>query len=220
MPTFRSPDPWVTVKGKIIDSQTGKPLGAKIIYERLPDGLESGIAQSNPTTGEYELTLPAGKLYGIRAEAENMMSESQNLDLTAIKEDRTIDRDFDLDPIKVAAIAEESSIALNNVFFDFDKAVLKPESFPELNRLVNMMMERGTMQVEVEGHTDATGPERYNLELSRRRAEAVVRYLSENGVPKNRLSVKFFGENNPIETNETPVGRSRNRRVEFKIDKL
>jgi outer membrane protein OmpA-like peptidoglycan-associated protein len=148
------------------------------------------------------------------------MSESQNLDLTAIKEDRTIDRDFDLDPIKVAAIAEESSIALNNVFFDFDKAVLKPESFPELNRLVNMMMERGTMQVEVEGHTDATGPERYNLELSRRRAEAVVRYLSENGVPKNRLSVKFFGENNPIETNETPVGRSRNRRVEFKIVKL
>jgi outer membrane protein OmpA-like peptidoglycan-associated protein len=47
-----------------------------------------------------------------------------------------------------------------------------------------------------------------------------VRYLSENGVPKNRLSVKFFGENNPIETNETPVGRSRNRRVEFKIVKL
>jgi outer membrane protein OmpA-like peptidoglycan-associated protein len=58
------------------------------------------------------------------------------------------------------------------------------------------------------------------LELSRRRAEAVVRYLGEKGVPKNRVSVKFFGENNPIETNETPAGRSKNRRVEFKIVKL
>jgi outer membrane protein OmpA-like peptidoglycan-associated protein len=220
LPILRSPEPWVTVRGKIIDSETGKPLGAKIIYERLPDGLESGIAQSNPANGEYEITLPAGKLYGIRAEAENMMSESQNLDLTGIKEDQTIDRDFNLDPIKVAAIAEESSIVLNNVFFDFDKSVLKPESFPELDRLVKVMQDRGTMQVEVSGYTDATGPEQYNLELSKRRANAVVKYLADHGIDKDRLAVKFFGESNPVESNDTVSGRSKNRRVEFKIAKM
>ncbi|HEX5170343.1 MAG TPA: OmpA family protein [Cyclobacteriaceae bacterium] len=220
LPILRSPEPWVTVRGKIIDSQTGQPLGAKIIYERLPDGLESGIAQSNPATGEYELTLPAGKMYGIRAEAANRISESQNLDLSGITEDRVIQKDFNLDAIKVATIAEESSIVLNNVFFDFDKSVLKPESYPELDRLVKIMNEKGTMEVEISGYTDATGPEQYNLELSRRRANAVTRYLKEHGIANGRLTVKFFGENNPIESNDTVAGRSKNRRVEFKIAKL
>jgi outer membrane protein OmpA-like peptidoglycan-associated protein len=221
LPILRSPEPWVTVRGKIVDSETGQPLGAKIIYERLPDGLESGIAQSNPETGEYELTLPAGKMYGIRAEALNKMSESQNLDLTGITEDKVIDnRDFNLDPIRVAAIAEESSIVLNNVFFDFDKSILKEESYPELDRLVKIMKDKGTMQVEVSGHTDAMGPERYNLELSRKRANAVANYLSEQGIEKSRLKVNFFGESNPVDSNETVDGRSKNRRVEFKIAKL
>jgi outer membrane protein OmpA-like peptidoglycan-associated protein len=221
LPILRSPEPWVTVRGKIIDSETGQPLGAKIIYERLPDGLESGIAQSNPATGEYELTLPGGKMYGIRAEALNKMSESQNLDLSGITEDKVIDnRDFNLAPIRVAAIAEESSIVLNNVFFDFDKSVLKAESYPELDRLVKIMKEKGTMQVEVSGYTDAMGPERYNLELSRKRANAVANYLSDHGIEKSRLKVNFFGENNPVDTNDTVEGRSKNRRVEFKIAKL
>jgi outer membrane protein OmpA-like peptidoglycan-associated protein len=221
LPILRSPAPWVTVRGKIIDSETGQPLGAKIIYERLPDGLESGIAQSNPATGEYELTLPGGKMYGIRAEALNKISESQNLDLSGITEDKVIDnRDFNLDPIRVAAIAEESSIVLNNVFFDFDKSVLKAESYPELDRLVKIMKDKGTMHVEVSGHTDAMGPERYNLELSRKRANAVANYLSDHGIEKSRLKVNFFGENNPVDTNDTVEGRSKNRRVEFKIAKL
>ncbi len=220
LPILRSPEPWVTVRGKIIDSETGQPLGAKIIYERLPDGLESGISQSNPATGEYELTLPAGKLYGIRAEAPDRMSESQNLDLTGITEDRVIDRDFNLDPIKVATIEEDASIVLNNVFFDFDKSVLKPESYPELDRMIKIMNDKATIHVEVSGHTDATGPENYNLELSKRRANAVAKYLSDHGIDKGRLSVKFFGESNPIESNDTVSGRKKNRRVEFKIAKM
>src|SRR5690348_12265224 len=93
----------------------------KIIYERLPDGKEVGIAQTNPVTGEYEIRLPAGHLYGVRAEAKEMMSESQNLDLRNITSDQVIDhRDFMLEPIKMAPIQENITITLNNVFFDFD----------------------------------------------------------------------------------------------------
>ncbi|NJM24822.1 MAG: carboxypeptidase regulatory-like domain-containing protein, partial [Bacteroidia bacterium] len=86
------------MKGKVVDSN-GNPVSAKIVYERLPDGKEMGIAQTNPRTGEYEIRLPGGNLYGVRAEADNMISESQNLDLRNISQDQVIDhKDFDLEP--------------------------------------------------------------------------------------------------------------------------
>lgn len=221
LPILRKPEAWVTVRGKIVDSETGEPIGAKIIYERLPEGQETGIAQTNPETGEYEIRLPGGSLYGIRAEAPDKISESQNLDLRDVTEDRTIDnRDFTLANIRVAPIAEDVTVVLNNVFFDFDKAVLKPESYPELDRVAEMMTDRQDMQIEVSGHTDAMGPEWYNQALSQRRAKAVVTYLTEKGIDGRRIKVEYFGESKPIDSNETNEGRSKNRRVEFKILKL
>jgi OmpA-OmpF porin, OOP family len=221
LPIVRSPEPWVTVRGKIVDKTTGKPIGAKIIYERLPDGKEMGIAQSNPETGEYEIRLPGGYLYGIRAEAEGKISESQNLDLRNAKADQVIEHeDFNLQPIELATVQENVTIVLNNVFFDFDKAVLKPESFPELDRVVKLMNEKTTIQIEIAGHTDATGPDDYNLGLSERRAKSVIKYFSGKGIAADRLNVAFFGETKPVESNENKEGRRKNRRVEFKILKM
>ena len=221
LPILRSPDPWVVVKGKIIDARTGEPLGAKIIYERLPDGQELGIAQSDPRTGEYEIRLPAGQLYGIRAEATDRISENQNLDLRNITNDQIIDKkDFTLDPIGVSAVEENVTIVLNNIFFDFDKATLKAESFPELNRIVSLMHEREGMQIEIAGHADATGPEAYNLKLSERRASSVVQYLRDKEISSDRITTVFHGEKKPVAPNTTVDGRRRNRRVEFKILKL
>ena len=221
LPIVKNPEPWVTVRGKIVDAETGKPMAAKIIYERLPDGKSVGIAQSNPETGEYEIRLPGGHLYGVRAEANGRISESQNLDLRNISADQVIDhKDFNLEPIRVADIKENITIVLNNVFFDFDKATLKSESFPELDRIVSLMKEKSSMQIEIAGHTDATGPEQYNLGLSERRAKSVMNYLLGKNIEKERITVLFFGEKKPVESNETIDGRRKNRRVEFKILKL
>ena len=221
LPILQSPDPWVIVRGKIIDARTGNPVGAKIIYERLPDGAQLGISQSDPRTGEYEIRLPGGDLYGIRAEATDMISENQNLDLRNVTRDQVIEaKDFRLDPIGVSAVEEDATIVLNNIFFDFDKATLKSESFPELNRIVSLMNERGTMQIEIAGHADATGPEAYNLQLSERRAKSVVNYLIGKGIAQNRISVVSHGEKKPVAPNTTPEGRRKNRRVEFKIIKI
>lgn len=221
LPIVKNPEPWVTVKGKIIDKATGKPVGAKIIYERLPDGKDVGIAQSNPETGEYEIRLPAGQLYGVRAEAAGKVSESQNLDLRDVKADQVIENeDFSLQPIEVVTVQPNVIIVLNNVFFDFDKATLRPESFPELNRVVDLLKEKNTMQIEIAGHTDATGPEQYNLGLSERRARSVMNYLTGKGVAGERVTVVFFGEQKPVDDNATKEGRKKNRRVEFKILKL
>jgi outer membrane protein OmpA-like peptidoglycan-associated protein len=221
LPILRSPEPWVTVKGKLIDAETGKPIGAKIIYERLPDGTDVGIAQSNPETGEYEIKLPAGHLYGVRAEAKDHISESQNLDLRNVTSDMVIEnKDFTLQPIQVARIDENVTITLNNIFFDFDKAVLKPESFSELNRIVTLMNERAGMKVEITGHTCDIGEDNYNMGLSERRAKAVSKYLLDKGISAERIAVKFFGETQPSVPNTNLENRRKNRRVEFKIVKI
>jgi OOP family OmpA-OmpF porin len=218
LPIMKSPEIWVTVKGKLVDSKTGEPIGAKVIYEKLPDGTVAGIAQSNPSTGEYEIKLPAGHLYGIRAEAKDHISENQNLDLRNITSATVIEhKDFVLAPIEVARIEENAQITLNNIFFDFDKAILKPESFPELDRIVELMNTRATMQVNIAGHTDATGDRQYNKDLSKRRATAVQKYLVGKRINEARISVSFYGESKPIDTNATKEGRRKNRRVEFKI---
>lgn len=220
LPILKSPDPWVIVKGKIVDPK-GNPLGAKIIYERLPDGHELGIAESDPATGEYEIRLPGGNMYGIRAEAADRISENQNLDLRNITHDQIIEnKDFTLENIQLSAVEENVTLVLNNIFFDFDQATLKPESFPELNRIISLMNEKTGMQIEIAGHADATGPEQYNLKLSEKRARSVVRYLNEKGIAKNRISVVYLGESKPIAPNTTVDGRRRNRRVEFKILKI
>jgi OOP family OmpA-OmpF porin len=219
LPIMRNPDRWATIKGKLVDAKTGQPLGAKIIYERLPDGTDVGINQSDPTKGEFEIKLPIGHLYGIRAEAKDYISESQNIDLRNIAQDTVINFNFTLDPISITPIDSGAKITLNNIFFDFDQVTLKSESFSELNRLVKLMGERGTMTVTIEGHADATGTEQYNLDLSKRRAAAVQKYITGKGVDQARVSIAFFGESKPVESNATKEGRRKNRRVEFRIVK-
>lgn len=221
LPIYKAPEPVILVKGRLIDSKTGKPLGAKIIYERLPDGKEVGVTQSNPETGEYQILLPGGQKYGVRAESEGHISTNQSLDLTAYTKDANLQQpDLTLDPIEVATIEPSTTIVLNNIFFDFDKAVLKPESFPELNRIIKVMNERATMTVEVAGHTDSTGPEDYNLGLSERRAKAVTNYFIEKGISAGRIATAYFGETKPKASNDTREGRAKNRRVEFTIVKM
>ncbi len=214
MPLFKRPEPVLVVNGKILDSKTNQPVEAQIIYERLSDGEEIGITISNPATGEYEVMLPSGELYGIRADAENYVSVNENLDLRNFEdEDRTtVTKDLFLVPIE-----KEATIVLNNVFFDFDKAVLKSESYPELNRVAELMKDRPSLTIEIAGHTDSTGPEAYNMGLSERRAAAVADYLRKQDISTERLMVKYFGEAQPVETNTTVEGRRKNRRVEFKI---
>ncbi len=215
LPVFKRPDPVIAVKGKLLDSKTKAPIGAKIIYERLPDGKEIGITESNKETGAYEILLPAGQLYGIRAEADGFVAENINIDLRDYKEDG--EHVMDHKDLFLVPIEKEATVVLNNVFFDFDKAVVKEESFPELNRVVKLLGDKNKLQIEIAGHTDSTGPEQYNVDLSKRRAKAVEQYLLDKGIAANRLSVKYFGETAPVASNDTRDGRRKNRRVEFKI---
>lgn len=110
-------------------------------------------------------------------------------------------------------------IQLKNIYFEFDKDELMPRSYVELNKLLKIMRENPKLAIEIVGHTDALGDDAYNLDLSRRRALAVVNFLQENKINKNRLRSHGEGETKPIATNDTDEGRAQNRRVEFVVMK-
>jgi outer membrane protein OmpA-like peptidoglycan-associated protein len=107
---------------------------------------------------------------------------------------------------------------LDNVYFATNQARILPRSFPLLRNVARVLAAHtGITRVRVEGHTDDRGDDAYNLDLSRRRAEAVVAFLVEQGVAAERLEAQGLGETRPREPNVTPAGRARNRRVEFHI---
>jgi outer membrane protein OmpA-like peptidoglycan-associated protein len=103
------------------------------------------------------------------------------------------------------------------VFFDFNKATIKPVSFPLLDDVAQAMKDNPKIKVEVQGHTDSVGNDNYNLKLSQSRAESVRNYLIKKGISSDRMVAKGYGENVPIADNRTKEGRDQNRRVEFVI---
>ncbi|MCK4694803.1 MAG: OmpA family protein, partial [Candidatus Cloacimonetes bacterium] len=108
-------------------------------------------------------------------------------------------------------------IVIDNIYFEFDKAILLEKSFPTLDYLVKELLKNPQLTVEISGHTDDIGSNEYNLNLSLERAVSVIDYLIEKGVPADNLISKGYGEEDPIADNSTDEGRSQNRRVEMKI---
>ncbi|OFY37964.1 MAG: hypothetical protein A2W91_20540 [Bacteroidetes bacterium GWF2_38_335] len=213
LPKAVKPKPVVLISGKVLNEKTNQPVDAKIIVEELPDGKEVAIARTDPNTGEFKIILPAGKNYGFRAIGLGFFDVNKNIDLSDIDEYTEITEEMmRLNPIEVGQV-----VRLNNIFFETAKATLKPESFPELNRCVQFLEDNGNLEIEIAGHTDNVGPDDYNQKLSQDRAQAVADYIILNGVKKERLVVKGYGETRPIAFNTDEEGRSQNRRVEFQV---
>ncbi len=100
--------------------------------------------------------------------------------------------------------------------FDFNSAVVKPEYYPLLDRVADILKENPGLRVEIQGHTDSIGPEEYNMQLSKRRAQAVADYLAGQGIGSDLMTVEGIGEADPVASNDTEDGRARNRRVQIK----
>lgn len=206
------PDPVVLVSGRIFNEKTKEPISADVIFETLPIGDEKGRATSSPVDGSYKLVLPRGHNYGFMASARGYVAINENMNLTTIDSYEEIERDLYLVPIEVGAV-----VKLNNIFFERSKAHLLEESFPELRRLLTLMLENPQVEIELGGHTDNQGIARLNLQLSLERVEKVRDYLIQNGVEKRRLSAKAYGGTKPIASNATEETRALNRRVEVTI---
>jgi OmpA-OmpF porin, OOP family len=208
------PNPVVLVSGNVYDAKTKQPLSASLIYETLPDGEEAGNGISNPTDGAFKIVLPYDKNYSIRATADHYFAISENLNLDSLIKAgyKEIHKDLYLVPIEVGQV-----VRLNNVFFDFDKWELRPESYIELKRVVKLLKENPSIEIEMSAHTDSKGSDEYNFKLSDNRARSVMEYILSKGIAPNRINSQGYGETQPVATNDTDEGRQLNRRVEFKI---
>ncbi len=114
-------------------------------------------------------------------------------------------------------IEEGGSIVLENIFFEFNKTALLPESFTELDKIASFVLSNNIKQIEIGGHTDSEGSIAYNQKLSEGRARSVVEYLRSKGIQPERMQARGYGELKPIDTNISEEGRAVNRRVEFTL---
>jgi outer membrane protein OmpA-like peptidoglycan-associated protein len=123
----------------------------------------------------------------------------------------------------VSVTRQGDSIMLNmpgNVTFDTNSAAIRPQFFEVLNSVVLVVNEYKKTYVDVLGHTDSTGGDAYNMQLSQQRAESVATYLRSQGVLSERILSRGFGKSMPIASNDTVEGRALNRRVEIKLTPL
>jgi outer membrane protein OmpA-like peptidoglycan-associated protein len=107
--------------------------------------------------------------------------------------------------------------AMQGIEFETNKSNIKPKSFPLMDKIAKIFIENSNYIIEVQGHTDNVGTAEYNLKLSDARANSVMKYLVEHGVPAERMTAHGYGLTQPIADNKTKAGRQKNRRVEFKI---
>ncbi|MBL0181597.1 MAG: OmpA family protein [Chitinophagaceae bacterium] len=214
------PNPVVLVSGNVYNAKTKQPLEASLIYETLPDGTQVGNGVSSPADGSFKIVLPYDKNYSIRASADKFFAISENLNLDSLIKAgyKEIHKDLYLVPIEIGQV-----FRLNNVFFDFDKYSLRPESSVELDRVVAFLNEYPHIEIEMSAHTDSKGSDEYNMTLSDNRAKSVREYIIEKGIAATRIISQGYGETKPVASNsnpdgtDNPDGRQLNRRVEFKI---
>ncbi len=206
----------ITLSGKVTD-ENGKPLSATLRYEDLTSRLILGEIQSNPTDGSYFLILQPGKNYGYFAFKEGYIHDAKNLDLRkeSGKESKNFTKNFTLYSTNTKN-SKGKTFLINNLFFDTGKWDLRSESYPELDRWIEVLKNSMSgSKFEIAGHTDDVGTDANNKALSQNRANSVLDYLVSKGISKSNFTAVGYGKNKPVESNSTEDGRQANRRVEI-----
>ncbi len=203
----------VTILVTVLD-ENGEPTDAQLNVSSVPDNMVAGKSREGMGTYRFTVSRTTPKAYILSVEKDGYLFEDINLGtLAASTQASTLERTVRLRKLELG-----TSKILRNIYFDFDKATFKDESYSELNKLETMMAQNPGMVIEISGHTDAIGTKAYNLDLSQRRANAVKDFLVNKGIDSRRINAKGYGEERPLASNDDEIeGREINRRVEFKV---
>jgi OmpA-OmpF porin, OOP family len=161
--------------------------------------------------GQFELLVPKGHKYTIKYKILNEWRDNNQLEIpdgTSLFT-QEVELSFDYSVSK--------PITFQNVHFDSGKSILRPESYKELDELLEVLKLRKKMRIRINGHTDNVGADATNQALSQKRAEAIKAYLVSKGITVSRIESKGFGSTQPVADNNTDEGRQKNRRTEVEV---
>ena len=195
--SFEYLPPVIRVEGAVMNHEEEVIAGATVQVV----GSDGAKRQLNTDSeGTYRFEADAGVEYLLLANAKGFLNRKSTLPAIPVAVDTLLRVDFEMIPF-------DEAIVMENIFYDFDSASLRPESETELEKLVDLMNEFPEVLVELSAHTDRKGSDEYNEDLSRRRAESVVAYLVDRGIDKGRLSATGYGKAQPVTVGKRLVSR-------------
>ncbi|MBA3829544.1 MAG: OmpA family protein [Taibaiella sp.] len=208
-------EPRLVVIGKVINRKS-QQLVNEVVVKMIDQ--QGDMKTFNSSDGNFAFSMSRAKAYVLTGDKQGFSSTRASVSTMDVKRsdpDDTVTVTLYMDSIV-------HSFEVSNVYYDFDKAILRPESVASLDSVVNFMKDNPSLSVEIYSFTDSKGTDKYNAALSIRRAEAVLNYLEKSGVDKNRMVAKGFGDKMPAAPNtvgnkDNPEGRQLNRRTEFRI---
>ena len=204
--------PVLTLSGFVMEKASGDFVAAQASIRYEHDGEVVGMVRSDTVQYDYRTTLPSEGKYYLQISAPGYLAATDSIEITAFTSDTTAYKDIYLKAIEVGV-----SVRLDNIFFDYNETTLRDESFPALDKVVEMMEENPKLTIEIGGHTDNRGAEDYNQRLSQGRAEAVRQYLVDNLVEPDRVTARGYGESQPEAHEDNEESWQTNRRVEFTV---
>jgi outer membrane protein OmpA-like peptidoglycan-associated protein len=208
-------EPKLVIIGKVLSKKT---------QELMPQTVVKMIDQKgemntyNSEDGNFTFNMARGHSYVVTGDKPGYTSTRASVSTMEIKRSDPSDTVF----VTIYLDSIKNSFQVSNIYYDYDKATLRPESVASLDSVVHFLQDNPSITVEIYSYTDAKGKDEYNLALSQRRAQSVLDYLEKNGVDRNRLTAKGFGAKNAAAPNavngkDNPEGRQLNRRTEFRI---
>ncbi|MGV3632212.1 MAG: OmpA family protein [Bacteroidota bacterium] len=222
MPEHLRPTKTLYFEGIVFDATNKAPLPGKFQLIDLKTGQEVIRSEADKVSGEFMVSLPVNREYALNVEYPGYNFFSQNFNMINPDSLESIHMDVPLVPVGNA-----TPVVLANVFFDYGKATLRPESYVELNKLRDFLNANPTLKIEIGGHTDTRGDDKGNQVLSEGRAKSVMDYLVQQGIAAGRLTSKGYGETQTV-VSDAEIARlatekakeaahQKNRRTEYKF---
>lgn len=215
---FKRPDYKISLRVLVRDKVSGKPLpGAKV--ELLNKRTGQKETQTANADGSVDFIVNTETEYSILASKDGYFNNSAEYSSVGFSDNDDLNQSvtIDLDKMKV-----NEPIVLKNIYYDFDKANIRPDAAKELDKLVKILKDNPTIIVQLGSHTDSRGTDSYNQKLSKRRADSAVQYIISNGISAGRITAKGYGENVLLNNCKdgvecTDEEHQLNRRTEFTV---
>ncbi len=209
---------FLAIKGKLVDPDSNNVV-SNVVVNLIDANTGAVIKSMNSKDGNYFFDLEPDKNYKISATHDGYFTGTQLY--STLGKDKSDTASY---TVSMKKMVMNKAYSLSNIYYEYDKADLQAASKTVLDTLYDILKENPTITIELSAHTDSKGADKYNEELSQKRAESCTNYLTnEKGIAKDRIVAKGYGKTMPVAPNtnpdgsDNPEGRAKNRRTEFKI---